>query len=64
MIANRLVAARKGATAIEYALLIGMIGLFAMEAIQLTGVGVRGTMDNVGEAMPAGGAIGAMEPVS
>lgn len=64
MITKRLIAARSGATAVEYALLIGMIGLFAMEAMQLTGVGVRGTMEDVGAAMPAGGAIGATEPVS
>lgn len=61
MTVRKFVAARAGATAVEYALLIGMIGLFAMEAMQLTGFGVRGTMEDVGAVMPAGSSISAPE---
>lgn len=54
----RLTALRKcarGASAIEYALLISLIAVAGITAFKMTGTAVSGTMNNAAEVMPGEG---------
>jgi Flp pilus assembly pilin Flp len=46
---------RRGATAMEYALLVAMIAVASIMAFQLSGGSVRQTMNKASSAMPAPG---------
>ena len=46
---------QRGATAIEYALLVSLIAVAALMSLQLSGSAVAGTMENASAAMPAQG---------
>ncbi len=54
---SRLVAAQRGATAIEYALLIALIAIAATGSLQMIGQHKRATFANAASAMPSGTAI-------
>lgn len=46
---------QRGASAVEYALLVSMIAIASLMAFQLSGNAVAGTMNNAAQVMPASG---------
>lgn len=53
---------RRGATAIEYALLAALIAIASLMAFQISGVAVSGTFNNAASAMPAPGNAETLPP--